>query len=259
VEISDAEDDDDVTVESEGVSDMDTDATAEDEDAVIVEFESVANTDTDAPAADEDELVVKLKVVSDAEGELEAVAGMALALRLPSVEPLELYRDSVLEELEVGRPVNEDEPDSIPFDDVNVELPTLLADNVELPMLLRDDVEVERVLLEELDETVLGFDMLLLVEDIRPRLEDRVGEVDRVFGVELDRDEVEDGETEELPVALLLLLILVKLLLVLVELLVFLLDVLVLFLLVWILVSETLKELDVVAVMFFVTFLLAVN
>jgi hypothetical protein len=232
---------------------MDTDATAEDEDAVIVEFESVANTDTDAPAADEDELVVKLKVVFDAEEELEAVAEMVLALRLPSVELLELYMDSMLEELEVGPPVNEDEPDWISFGEVEVELPTLLEDDVGLLMLLlRDDVEVERILLDELDEIMLDFDLSLLVEDTRPRLEDSVGEAERVLGVELDRDETDDEEAEELLVIPLLLLVLVERLL-------FLLEVLVLFLLVWILVSETLNELDVVAVMFFVTFLLAVN
>jgi hypothetical protein len=164
--------------------------------------------------------------------------------------------DSVLEELEVGRSVNEDEPGWIPFEEVNVELSTLLADDVELLMLLRDDAEVERVLLDELGEIVLDFGLSLLVEDTRPRLEDSVGEAERIFGVELDRDETDetdDDEAEEVLVVLLLLLVLVELLLVLVELLLFLLDVLVLFLLVWILVSEMLKELDVVAVMFLVT------
>jgi hypothetical protein len=231
VKTSTAGDEDDVIVEFKGVSDMDTDATAEDEDEddVAVEFE--ANTDTDAPDADEDELVVKLKVVSDAEEAPEAVADVALALRLPSVEPLELYMDSMLEELEVGRLVNEDEPDRTSSEEVNVELLTLLADDIELLMLLRDDVEVERVLLDELVKTVLDLDLPLLVEDIRPRLEDGVGEVDRIFGVELVRNEVEDGEAEELLVISLLLLLLVELLLVLVELLLFLLDVLVLFLL----------------------------
>jgi hypothetical protein len=179
VETSTAEDEDDVIVEFEGVSDIDTDATAEDEyedaDDVAVEFE--ANTDTDAPAADEDELIVKLKAVSDAEEEPEAVAEMALALalalKLPSVEPLELYMDSMLEELEVGRSVNEDEPDRPSFDEADVELPTLLED-VEPLMLLGDDVEVERVLLDELDEIMLDLDLSLLVEDARLRLEDGV-------------------------------------------------------------------------------------
>jgi hypothetical protein len=56
-----------------------------------------------------------------------------------------------------------------------------------------------------------------------------------------------------------LLLIRAELLLVVVELLLFLLDVIVLFLLVLTLVSDALKELDVVAVTFFVSFLPAVN
>jgi hypothetical protein len=177
VETSTAEDEDDVIVEFEGVSDIDTDATAEDEyedaDDVAVEFE--ANTDTDAPAVDEDELIVKLKPVSDAKEEPEAVSEMALALalKLPSVEPLELYMDSMLEELEVGRSVNEDEPDRPSFDEADVELPTLLED-VEPLMLLGDDVEVERVLLDELDEIMFDLDLSLLVEDARLRLEDGV-------------------------------------------------------------------------------------
>lgn len=103
----------------------------------------------------------------------------------------------------------------------------------------------------------------MLVEDAKARLEDGVGEVDKIFAVELDF--AEDGEAEELPTILLLLLLLLlilvevlllltELLLDLVELLLFLLDVLVL-----ILVSDALNELDVVEVTFLVTFLLAVN
>jgi hypothetical protein len=125
-------------------------------------------------------------------------------------------------------------------------------------LLEEDDAGSKRALLDEVDEVVLDVNLLLLVGETIERLEDGVGEADdRFFGVELDRDKVEDGETEEL-LAVLLLLILVELLLVLTELVLFLLDVLVL-LLVLILVSDALNELDVVDVTFLVTFLLAVN
>lgn len=127
-------------------------------------------------------------------------------------------------------------------------------------MLLEDDAEVERTLLDELNEIGLELGLLMLVEDAKARLEDGVGKADAIFAVELDLDEAEDGEAEELPTILLLLLILVEVLLLdLVELLLFLLDVLVPLVLVLILVSDVLNELDVVEVTSLVTFLLAVN
>lgn len=268
-ETSTAEVEDDATIESEVVADVDM-TTAEDEDDVIVMFAPVARTDAGTVAEDEDddELVLELITVSDAEEELETVAEMASARTLPSVELLELYMDCMIEELEVGWLDSEDELERTLLEDIDVDIPMLLADSVELPMLLEDvellmlredDVKVERTLLDRLDELVLDFDVLLLVEDAKLRLEDGVGEVDRIFEVELDRDEVEDDGAEELPAVLLLLMTLEELLLVVVVLLLFLLDVLVLFLLVLILVSDALKELDVVAVTFFVSFLLDVN
>jgi hypothetical protein len=268
-ETSTAEVEDDATVESEVVADVDM-TIAEDEDDVIVTFAPVARTDAGTVAEDEDddELVLELITVSDAEEELETVAEMASARTLPSVELLELYMDCMIEELEVGWLDSEDELERTLLEDIDVDIPMLLADSVELPVLLEDvellmlredDVKVERTLLDRLDELVLNFDVLLLVENAKLRLEDGVGEVDRIFEVELDRDEVEDDGAEELPAVLLLLMTLEELLLVVVELLVFLLDVLVLFLLVLILVSDALKELDVVAVTFFVSFLLDVN
>jgi hypothetical protein len=274
VEATTAEEEDDTTVESRVVVDVEL-STTEDEDDVIVEFEPVANTDTDTVVEDEDELVLELEIVSDAEEELEGVAEMALARRLPSVELLELYVESMLEELEIGWLDDEDELERTLLEDVDVEIPRLLEDNVELPMLLEDvellmltedDVKVERTLLDGLDEMMLDVDLLLLVEDARLRLEDGVGEIDEIFEVELNRDELDDDEAEELPAFWLLLLtleelllILAELLLVVVELLLFLLDVLVLFVLDLILVSDALNELEVVAVTFFVSFLLAVN
>jgi hypothetical protein len=268
-ETSTAEVEDDATIESEVVADVDM-TTAEDEDDVIVTFAPVARTDAGTVAEDEDddELVLELITVSDAEEELETVAEMASARTLPSVELLELYMDCMIEELEVGWLDSEDELERTLLEDIDVDIPMLLADSVELPVLLEDvellmlredDVKVERTLLDRLDELVLDFDVLLLVEDAKLRLEDGVGEVDRIFEVELDRDEVEDDGAEELPAVLLLLMTLEELLLVVVVLLLFLLDVLVLFLLVLILVSDALKELDVVAVTFFVSFLLDVN
>ena len=215
---------------------------------MIIESELADSTDADATPEDEDELKLELKAVPEADEEPEAVAKTASARRLPWVEMLELYIDSMLEELEMGRLDNEEEPERILLDDIDVEL----------PMSLEDDAEAERTLLDELDEVMLDDDLLLLVDETRVRLDDGVGEVDdRIFGVELDRDEVDDGETEELLVVLLLL-ILVELLLVLTELLLFLLDVLVV-LLVLILVSDALNELDVVDVTFLVTFLRSVN
>jgi hypothetical protein len=252
-ETSTAEVEDDATVESEVVADVDM-TIAEDEDDVIVTFAPVARTDAGTVAEDEDddELVLELITVSDAEEELETVAEMASARTLPSVELLELYMDCMIEELEVGWLDSEDELERTLLEDIDVDIPMLLADSVELPVLLEDvellmlredDVKVERTLLDRLDELVLNFDVLLLVENAKLRLEDGVGEVDRIFEVAV----------------LLLLMTLEELLLVVVELLVFLLDVLVLFLLVLILVSDALKELDVVAVTFFVSFLLDVN
>jgi hypothetical protein len=274
VETAATEEEDEAIVESRVVVDVEL-STTEDEDDVIVEFEPIANTDTDTVVEDEDELVLELEIVSDAEEELEDVAEMALACRLPSVELLELYVESMLEELEIGWLNDEDELERILLEDLEVEIPRLLEDKVELPMLLEDvellmlaedDAKIERILLNELDEIVLDFDVLLLVEDAKLRLEDGVGEVDKIFGEELDRDELKEDEAEELPAFWLLLLtleelllILAELLLVVVELLLFLLDVLVLFVLDLILVSDALNELEVVAVTFFVSFLLAVN
>jgi len=255
-DLSAAELDDDVIVEFEGVSDIVTSATAEGEDSAIVEFELVDDTDTDVTAEDEIEPVVELKPVSVAEEELEVVSKTAFARRLPSVELLELYVDVMLEELEIGRLDNEDETDRVLLDKIDVELLALFEDDEGLATLLEDDFGVERTLLDEVDEFMLDFEILLLVEDAKLRLEDGVAEVDRIFGVELDRDRVDDRETEELLVVLLLLLLL---LLVLVELLLLLLDVLVLFLLVLILVSDALNELDVVDVTSLVTLLQTVN
>ena len=252
-DLSAAELDDDVIVEFEGVSDIVTSATAEGEDSAIVEFELVDDTDTDVTAEDEIEPVVELKPVSVAEEELEVVSKTAFARRLPSVELLELYVDVMLEELEIGRLDNEDETDRVLLDKIDVELLALFEDDEGLATLLEDDFGVERTLLDEVDEFMLDFEILLLVEDAKLRLEDGVAEVDRIFGVELDRDRVDDRETEELLVVLLLLL------LVLVELLLLLLDVLVLFLLVLILVSDALNELDVVDVTSLVTLLQTVN
>jgi len=266
METSTAEVEDDTVVEFETVSDVDTDATAEDEDNVLVEFELAVNADVDAMAEDANELILELEAVSDAEEDPEAVPMMAFARRLPSIELLELDMEFILEELETGPLDNEDELERLLLDDTDVEL----------PMLLEDDAEVERTLLDELDETMLGPDLLLLVEDTRLRLEDGVGDTDRIFVVELDFDVAEDSEAEELPTVLLLLLLLLltlvellldlaELLLDLRELLLFLLDVLVLLLdvlvllLVLILVSEALNELDVVEVTFLVTFLLTVS
>jgi hypothetical protein len=264
-------------------------STPEVEDVSVIEFEPVVNTGADAVADDEDELVPKLKTVFDVVEELEAVTNIPSARTLPSIELLELYMDCMIEELEVGRLDGEDELERTLLEDIDVEIPMLLEDSVELPMLLEDvellmlredDVKVERTLLDSFDELVLDLDVLLLVEDAKLRLEDGVGEVERIFEVELNRDEVEDDKAEGIPAALLLLLtleelllilaelllvvvelllVVVELLLVVVELLLFLLDVLVLFLLVLILVSDALKELDVVAVTFFVSFLLYVN
>jgi len=255
VETSTAEVENETVVEFETVSDVDTDATAEDEDNVLVEFELAVNADVDAMDEDENELILELEAVSDAEEDPEAVPTMAFARRLPSIELLELDMEFILEELETGPLDNEDELERLLLDDIDVEL----------PMLLEDDAEVERTLLDELDETMLELDLLLLVEDARLPLEDGVSDTDRIFVVELDFDVAEDGEAEELPTVLLLLLTLVELLLDLAELLLdlrelllFLLGVLVL-LLVLILVSETLNELDVVEVTFLVTFLLAVS
>ncbi|KAH0291138.1 hypothetical protein M436DRAFT_85660 [Aureobasidium namibiae CBS 147.97] len=230
VETSTAEVENDTIVEFETVSDIDTNATAEDEDNVLVEFEPVGTTDAEVMTEDDDKLILELEAVFDAEEDPEAVPMMAFARRLPSIELLELDMEFILEEL-TGPLDNKDELERILLDDADVEL----------PMLLEDDAELERTLLIELG----------------------VGDADRLFEVELNRVEVEDGEAEELPTVLLLLLILVELLLDLIELLLdlrelllFLLDVLVL-LLVLILVSEALNELDVVEVTFLVTFLLA--
>jgi hypothetical protein len=100
-----------VIVEFEGISDVVTDATTEDDDNVIVELELVGNTDADASPEDEDELRLELEAVSDEEDEPEAVAKTAFARRLPSVELLELYIEFTLEELEIGRLDNEEEPE----------------------------------------------------------------------------------------------------------------------------------------------------
>lgn len=255
METLNAEVEDDTVVEFETASGVDTDATAEDEDNVLVEFELAGNADVDATAEDENKLILELEAVSDAEEDPEAVPTMAFARRLPWIELLELDMEFILEELEIGALDNEGELERVLLDDTSVELPTLLE----------DDAKVERTLLDELDETVLELDLLLLVADARLRLEDGVGDADRLFEVELNRDEVEDGEAEELPTVLLLLLILVELLLDLVELLLGLIELLlflpdvVVLLLVLILVSEALNELDVVDVTFLVTFLLAVS
>jgi hypothetical protein len=200
VETSTVEVEDDAIIELEAVADVDL-TNAEDEDDVIVMFAPVTKTDAGTVAEDEDddELVLELITVSDAEEELEIVAEMASARTLPSVELLEL--DCMIEELEVGWLDSEDELERTLLEDIDVDIPMLLADSVELPMLLEDlelsmltedDVKVERTLLDKLDELVLDFDVLLLVKDVKLRLEDGVGEVDRIFEVELDRDEVED-------------------------------------------------------------------